>query len=643
MKIKNIRKKIITFICLTVFFALLALFLFSGDNLDLLRSLFTEKHTNEELQEKLRQFGIKGYVTIAILSMMQIVLPFLPAEPVQVVAGVAFGFPIGLLCCTVGVLLGNLFIFIMYKLYGNRIRDYFVKNIHLDFDKVSSSKKVTLIIFILYFLPAIPYGMICFFAASIGMRLPRYLIVTILGAIPSICIGVGLGHMAIEASWIISVIVFAVLIALLIVLFSKKEKIFAKINSYLDSNYTSKTVVRKCSPFIIDTAYLVSKVILFFKRIRIKYTNKIGKDVDSPSIVLCNHGSFLDFVYAGTLLRKKRPNFILARLYFYKKLIAMILRKSGCFPKSMLTMDIDSAKNCLRVLKNGDVLAMMPEARLSTAGRFEDIQEGTYSFLKNAGVPIYTIKMQGDYFASPKWGDGMRNGSYVEAELDILFTKEQLSELSAEEIKRGVEDRLRYDEFKWIKSHPELRYKSKTLAEGLENILVKCPKCKQKYSIVTNNRTVYCEKCGLSLKLDDRYSFEKNDYFENFADWYDWQMAEISREISGNADYTLESKVELKMPSLDGGTMLRDAGSGVCSLNRDGLTYRGTKDGEDFEIHFPTAKIYRLLFGAGIDFEVYQGKDIYYFVPEIKKSCVEWYMTSIIFYDGYSENGGDSI
>ena len=119
-------------ICPTVFFALLALFLFSGDNLDLLRSLFTEKHTNEELQEKLRQFGIKGYVTIAILSMMQIVLPFLPAEPVQVVAGVAFGFPIGLLCCTVGVLLGNLFIFIMYKLYGNRIRDYFVKNIQFD-------------------------------------------------------------------------------------------------------------------------------------------------------------------------------------------------------------------------------------------------------------------------------------------------------------------------------------------------------------------------------------------------------------------------------------------------------------------------------------------------------------------------------
>ena len=114
MKIKNIRKKIITFICLTVFFALLALFLFSGDNLDLLRSLFAEKHTNEELQEKLRQFGIKGYVTIAILSMMQIVLPFLPAEPVQVVAGLAFGFPIGLLCCTVGVLLGNLFIFIIH-------------------------------------------------------------------------------------------------------------------------------------------------------------------------------------------------------------------------------------------------------------------------------------------------------------------------------------------------------------------------------------------------------------------------------------------------------------------------------------------------------------------------------------------------
>lgn len=630
------RNKLLILLGVLVLFILLAIFLFSGDNFILLKSIFAEKHTNEELQEKLGDFGIKGYITIAILSMLQVMLPFLPAEPVQVIAGIAFGFPIGILCCTVGVILGNLFIFIMYKIYGEKIHDYFVKNIHLDFDKTASSKKIVAIIFALYFLPAIPYGMICFLAASVKMKLPRYMTVTVLGAIPSVCIGVGLGHIAIEVSWFISIAVCLVLVTLLTVLMLKRETIFTKINKYLDTKYSSKTVVQKCSPFVIDTAYIISKIALFFKGVKVKYTNKVGK-IENPSIVLCNHGSFLDFVYAGTLIRKKRPNFIVARLYFYKKLYAKIMRKGGCFPKSMFTSDLDSAKNCLRVLKNGDVLAMMPEARLSTAGQFEDIQEGTYSFLKKADVPIYIIKLRGDYFASPKWGNGLRRNSYIEAEIDLLLSKEQIDSLSVTEMKEIIEREMYYNDFDWLKSHPELRYKSKTLAEGLENILVRCPKCGAIHSIRTKKRRVYCEKCDLSLTLNDRYEFLDNPYFKTFADWYRYQCNKINGDINESlmqsGDYKLTSKVELKLPSLDGSTLLRHGGEGVCVLNKDGLTYTGTKDGCEFEIQFPLSKVYRLLFGAGEDFEAYYGSELYYFIPEEKRSAVEWYITSKLLYD----------
>lgn len=629
---KTRRAKVLIAFGLFVLFILLALFLFSGDEFEILKIILTQDHDAEELQDLLGEFGIKGYVTVIVLSMLQVMFPFLPAEPVQVISGVSFGFPIGLLCCTVGVIFGNLFIYFIYKIYGNRVEAFFVKNIHLDFDKTASSRKLVIIIFVLYFLPAIPYGMICFIAASLKMKLPRYMTVTVLGSIPSICIGVALGHIAISVSWIVSIIVCALLVVLLAILTIKRDIIFAKINAYLDTNYTSKTVVRKCSPFVIDFAYVISKIILFFKGVKIKYKSSVDGEIEGPAIVLCNHGSFIDFVFAGTLLRKKRPNFVVARLYFYNKLYARIMKKGGCFPKSMFTPDLDSAKNCLRVLKNGDVLAMMPEARLSTVGRFEDIQESTFPFLKSAGVPIYTIKINGDYFASPKWGNGLRQNAYLEAELAPLFSKEQIAELSVEEIKAGVEERLYYDEFEWIKTKPELRYKSKRLAEGLENVLVRCPKCGAVHSIKTKGRLVTCEKCDLCLELDDRYSFKENPYFENFARWYDWQYALIKSDIDKNPDYVLKSKVTLKLPSLDGESLLRYGGEGECELNKDGLTYRGTRDGKDFEIFFPMCEIYRLLFGAGEDFETYVGKEIYYFIPEEKRSCVEWYITSDIFY-----------
>ena len=629
---KTRRAKVLIAFGLFVLFILLALFLFSGDEFEILKIILTQDHDAEELQDLLGEFGIKGYVTVTVLSMLQVMFPFLPAEPVQVISGVSFGFPIGLLCCTVGVIFGNLFIYFIYKIYGNRVEAFFVKNIHLDFDKTASSRKLVIIIFVLYFLPAIPYGMICFIAASLKMKLPRYMTVTVLGSIPSICIGVALGHIAISVSWIVSIIVCALLVVLLAILTIKRDIIFAKINTYLDTNYTSKTVVRKCSPFVIDFAYVISKIILFFKGVKIKYKSSVDGEIEGPAIVLCNHGSFIDFVFAGTLLRKKRPNFVVARLYFYNKLYARIMKKGGCFPKSMFTPDLDSAKNCLRVLKSGDVLAMMPEARLSTVGRFEDIQESTFPFLKSAGVPIYTIKINGDYFASPKWGNGLRQNAYLEAELAPLFSKEQIAELSVEEIKAGVEERLYYDEFEWIKTKPELRYKSKRLAEGLENVLVRCPKCGAVHSIKTKGRLVTCEKCDLCLELDDRYSFKENPYFENFARWYDWQYALIKSDIDKNPDYVLKSKVTLKLPSLDGESLLRYGGEGECELNKDGLAYRGTRDGKDFEIFFPMCEIYRLLFGAGEDFETYVGKEIYYFIPEEKRSCVEWYITSDIFY-----------
>jgi uncharacterized membrane protein YdjX (TVP38/TMEM64 family) len=629
---KTRRAKVLIAFGLFVLFILLALFLFSGDEFEILKIILTQDHDAEELQDLLGKFGIKGYVTVTVLSMLQVMFPFLPAEPVQVISGLSFGFPIGLLCCTVGVIFGNLFIYFIYKIYGDRVEAFFVKNIHLDFDKTASSRKLVIIIFVLYFLPAIPYGMICFIAASLKMKLPRYMTVTVLGSIPSICIGVALGHIAISVSWIVSIIVCALLVVLLAILTIKRDIIFAKINAYLDTNYTSKTVVRKCSPFVIDFAYVISKIILFFKGVKIKYKSSVDGEIEGPAIVLCNHGSFIDFVFAGTLLRKKRPNFVVARLYFYNKLYARIMKKGGCFPKSMFTPDLDSAKNCLRVLKNGDVLAMMPEARLSTVGRFEDIQESTFPFLKSAGVPIYTIKINGDYFASPKWGNGLRQNAYLEAELAPLFSKEQIAELSVEEIKAGVEERLYYDEFEWIKTKPELRYKSKRLAEGLENVLVRCPKCGAVHSIKTKGRLVTCEKCDLCLELDDRYSFKENPYFENFARWYDWQYALIKSDIDKNPDYVLKSKVTLKLPSLDGESLLRYGGEGECELNKDGLTYRGTRDGKDFEIFFPICEIYRLLFGAGEDFETYVGKEIYYFIPEEKRSCVEWYITSDIFY-----------
>ena len=295
----------------------------------------------------------------------------------------------------------------------------------------------------------------------------------------------------------------------------------------------------------------------------------------------------------------------------------------------MFAQDMESMRNCLKVIKGGGVLAMMPEARLSTAGKFEDIQEGTFAFIKRLGVPVYYVKINGDYLSKPKWASKMRRGSLIEASLNPLFTKDELAALSTDEIAKRTLEALYYNEFEWLKSNPNVRYRFKNIAEGLENILSTCPKCKSKYTLNAKNNTLKCT-CGFKTNVNERYAFDENSPFENFLDWYEWQFEEFKSEIASNPEFSLKSDVILKSPSLNGKGLLRESGKGVCVFTRDGLTYEGTKDSENITKHFPISSIYRILFGAGENFEVYENKEIYFFVPNEPKSAVSWYMASKI-------------
>ena len=627
-KTRKIKRKIFTALGLVTLLVGLAIFLFSGDNFIILQKLFRDDLTQEQIRELLGSLGYKGYLTMGTLSFLQVVLTFIPAEPVQVMAGISFGVWYGGLICLAGVFVGNTVIYILYKIYGEKLERYFKKNAEFDFDEARKSPKIALVIFILYFLPAIPYGLICFFTASLNKKYYQYILLTTLGSIPSILIGVALGHLAMAASWILSICVFIVLLTLLIIVFKNKAAIFAKVNEFMkkQANYSSKTTVGKTHSIILRIASFISTLIL---RPKMKYTlkNNVGK-LDKPCIVLCTHGSFLDFVYSGKLLVKEKPHYVAARMYFYKRNLAWLLRKAGAFPKSMFTSDVENAKNCVRVISSGGTLVMMPEARLSTAGKFEGIQDSTYRFIQKMNVAVYTISLNGSYLAKPKWGDKTRKGALVEARLDPLFKAGETKELPFEEVQKRVNDALYYDDFAWLETKPNVQYKSKTLAKGLENILTLCPSCGAHYTMQTDKLKIFCSECGFERTLNSRYGFTVPSPHKNLAEWYEYQKSEMEKAILESPDFRLESEVTLMHHSFDGKKILREAGKGVCVLDRKGLLYRGTRDGEEVEKLFPLSDIYRILFGAGEDFEIYEGEQLYYFVPTEKRSCVDWYTAS---------------
>ena len=623
---KQKKIKIILGVLLVILFIGLLFFLFAGDNFQVLKEIFSGDHTKEEIQESIGKLGVRAYIVVFILSMIQVILTFVPAEPLHVISGVSFGLWGGMAICLAGILVGNTIIYVLYKIYGAKLTDYFASNVDFDFEVARTSTKIALIVIILYCLPAIPYGIICFFAASMGMKYGKYILITGIGSIPSLFLDVGLGHITMSTSWAVSISVFVVIIILLVVVVKNKKWIFDKVNAYVkNSQEKERKRVGKYNPFLFGLAGgLVYTTVR--SKVKIKFKNNVGR-LCKPCIVLCNHGSFYDFVYAGKMIVKDKPHFVVARMYFHHKWLGRIISSSGAFPKSMFTTDIDSSRNCLKVIAANEVLAMMPEARLSTVGKFEGIQPVTYKFISKMNVPVYVIKINGSYLAKPKWGDKIRKGAVVEAELNKLLDEGECSSLSHAELQDRIEKALDYNEWEWLKNNPQVTYKHKTIAEGLENILCICPKCKSHYSLRTHKNIVTCEKCDLQVSLDNRYVLS-GVKFENIAQWYDWQKKEFAKIIKKNQDFKLQSKVELRHLSKDGKSFTRHAGYGECSLSREGLRYIGSDDGVDVERLFPLENIYRILFGAGEDFEIYDGSEIYYFVPEDKRSCVAWYIVS---------------
>jgi len=634
-KKKTKRIKVLAlFIFIAVFIGLL-FFLFSGENFEVLKEIFSSNLTREEIQDTIGKLGIRAYIVVIILAMLQVIMTFIPAEPLHVISGISFGFWRGMLTCLIGIIIGNTIIYLLYKIYGKKLTDYFSANINFDFKTAKASKRIALIVIILYCLPAIPYGIICFFAASLGMKYPKYILITGIGSIPSLVLDVGLGHIAMSTSWIISITVFIVIIVLLILMFRYKTQLFKAVNNYIKRmEEKNKSKVGKFGFF---TYGILTNILMWFIKLKAKVRLKRDiKKLDKPCIVLCNHGSFFDFLYAGKILKKDYPHFIVARMYFHNGKLKYLLDRVGTIPKSMFSTDIENSKQCLKVLNNGGVLAMMPEARLSTVGTFEGIQDATYKFIQKMNVAVYTVKINGAYLANPKWGDKMRKGALVEAKITKLLKKEEAQTLSLEELKDKIDTALTYNEWDWLTKHPEVKYKHKTIAKGLENILSICPHCNNKYSLVSDKNTLICEKCGKVIIVDNRYNLDGVD-FANISEWYNWQKEVFRKEIKDNPDFFIESKVELRHLSTDGKTCTRHAGYGTCRLDRTGLVYTGTDDGKEITKTFEMKNIFRLLFGAGEDFEIYEGKEIYYFVPEEKRSCVTWYILSELLQENYEE------
>lgn len=154
---------------------------------------------------------------IAFMGMMfvQVVIAFIPGEPLEIAAGYAFGFWEGTLLCLAGAFLGSLAVFLFVRNWGIRAVEVFYPRERILSQRfLRDKKKRDAIAFLLFLIPGTPKDILTYCAGLTDMPLAPWLFISSIARIPSVVTStVGGNALGIQDYWF-AVLVFGVTLAI---------------------------------------------------------------------------------------------------------------------------------------------------------------------------------------------------------------------------------------------------------------------------------------------------------------------------------------------------------------------------------------------------------------------------------------------
>ena len=131
--------------------------------------------------------GLWGHVVFVGMMVLQIVVAVIPGEPLEIAAGYVFGVWEGTLLCMIGAFLGSVLVFCLVRWLGVRAIEVFFPIEKIQSMKfLQNSKRLNLIVFILFFIPGTPKDILTYVVGLTSMKLSTWLLITSFARIPSI-------------------------------------------------------------------------------------------------------------------------------------------------------------------------------------------------------------------------------------------------------------------------------------------------------------------------------------------------------------------------------------------------------------------------------------------------------------------------
>ncbi len=271
----------------------------------------------------------------------------------------------------------------------------------------------------------------------------------------------------------------------------------------------------------------------------------VGKGVNfktkEPYIMLANHTYMFDVVQVP--MRFRVASYVVAsQTLFTKQPTKFLFRNlAHIVPKSKGASDLRTARGLIQAVKKGYPVLIFPEGNTTFYGSTKYIEDSTMKLIKKLKVDVITCNVKGGYLSKPRWATGKRKNRRAQLNYELTITKDDLQEMSIEEIHVKIHDALYNNDWEYQRK-VMIKHPGKQLAEGLENVLYICPECEAVNSIVTSGNDFKCSHCNTEGYVDE-FGFLHGFKYDNLLDWDEFQkpldskVRDVVIESSGFLEY----------------------------------------------------------------------------------------------------------
>lgn len=163
-------------------------------------------------------YGVWGRIIFVGMVVLQVIVAFIPGEPIELAAGYAFGFFEGTLLTLAGFMIGSILIFLLVRRLGVKLVEVFFPMEKIQqFSFLKNPKKTKVLAFILMLIPGTPKDFLSYFAGLTNLNLKTWLLIVAVGRLPSLITSTATGAAAGEKNYLLSVVMLGITLLLTVV------------------------------------------------------------------------------------------------------------------------------------------------------------------------------------------------------------------------------------------------------------------------------------------------------------------------------------------------------------------------------------------------------------------------------------------